>query len=240
MLLSPIFVVFLLVIFGTLASKKKICIIGAALLYILSTPFVANEAFRYLEGYAVRKPLYDVDNAKAIVVLSGMLTWAPTKEGSTPEWTDPDRFFAGIELFKAGKAPELIFTRGSAPWLDGKQLEGEYPKQLAVLIGISESSIRLTQKVYNTEEEAKNLPLPEGTRIILVTSAFHMRRAKLIFEKAGFEIDPYPVDFKVDQKSRPSLMELLPDSQALNNSSIAVRELFGFAYYKIFNLYKCK
>lgn len=237
-LLSPIFVVFFLVVLGALTSNKKISIIAAALLYILSTPFVANESLRYVEGYAVRKTPPEVDNAKAIVVLSGMLTSAPTKNGSTPEWVDPDRFFAGIELLKAGKAPQLIFTRGSAPWLGDLQLEGEYPKQLGVSLGIPESLIQLTQKAFNTHEEAealRKLPLPEGTRIILVTSAFHMKRAILSFEKAGFEIEPYPVDFKVDQNKRPGLMSFLPDSQALDNSSIALRELLGSAYYKIFN-----
>lgn len=235
-LLSPIFVVFFLVIVGALTSSKKITIFAASLLYLLSTPFFANEALRYVEGYSVKKSLAEVENAKAIVVLSGMLTSAPTKEGSTPEWFDPDRFFAGIELLKAGKAPELIFTRGSAPWLGDQQLEGEYPKQLAASLGIPESSIQLTQKAFNTQEEAEaltKLPLAKGSRIILVTSAYHMKRAEGIFERAGFEVEAYPVDFKVDQNKHLGLLEFLPESQALNNSSIAIRELIGRFYYQV-------
>lgn len=185
----------------------------------------------------MKKSPTEVENAKAIVVLSGMLTSAPTKEGSTPEWFDPDRFFSGIELLKAGKAPELIFTRGSAPWLGDQQLEGEYPKQLAVSLGIPESSIRLTQKAFNTQEEAEALTkllLAKGSRIILVTSAFHMNRAEQIFERAGFEVETYPVDFKVDKNKNLGLMAFLPDSQSLDNSSIAIREIIGRTYYTIF------
>jgi hypothetical protein len=31
------------------------------------------------------------------------------------EWKDADRFFGGVELFKAGKSPLLVFTGGAAP-----------------------------------------------------------------------------------------------------------------------------
>lgn len=222
--LSPIFVVFLLVIVGALTSNKKVCILAACLLYIFSTPFFANESIRFVEGYAVKRHVSEVSNAEAIIVLGGMLTTAPTKEKSSLEWMDPDRFFAGVDLFKAGKAPKLIFT------------ENEYQKEFAISMGIPESSITLTNKVRNTEDEAKaikQLLLQEGSRIILVTSAFHMDRALILFEWAGFEVEPYPVDFKVKPKRKYDLMEFLPDSEALVNTSLAMREAIGRLYYKL-------
>lgn len=235
--LSPIFIVFLLVIVGALTKNKKISLLAATLLYLLSTPFVANEAFRYVEGFAVKRPISEVSDAEAIMVLGGMLTSAPTIDGSTPEWSDPDRFFAGIELFKAGKAPEIVFVRSFSPLDGGQEVEGEYQRQMAISMGIPEASIKLTQRAVNTEEEAqglRKLPMPEGSKIILVTSAFHMNRAEQIFEKAGFEVEAYPVDFKVDQNKHLGLMEFLPDSQSLYHSSVAIRELIGRTYYTIF------
>lgn len=235
--LSPIFIVFFLVIVGALTSNKKISFLAAALLYLLSTPFVANEAFRYVEGYAVKRPISEVSDAEAIMVLGGMLTSAPTIDGSTPEWSDPDRFFAGIELFKAGKAPEIVFVRSFSPLNGGQEVEGDYQRQMAISMDIPEASIKLTQKAVNTEEEAeglRKLPMPEGSKIILVTSAFHMNRAEQIFEKAGFEVEAYPVDFKVDQNKHLGLFAFLPDSQSLDNSSIAIREIIGRTYYTNF------
>ena len=42
------------------------------------------------------------------------------------EWSDPDRFFGGIELMKAGKARKIIFTGGKMPWQsDEIKPEGE-------------------------------------------------------------------------------------------------------------------
>lgn len=234
--LSPIFVVFFLVILGALTKNKKISYLAAALLYLLSMPFVANEVFRYVEGYAVKRPISEVSDAKAIMVLGGMLTSAPTPDGSGPEWVDPDRFFAGIELFKAGKAPEIVFVRSFSPLNGGQEVEGEYQRQMAISMGIPEASIKLTQRAVNTEEEAeglRKLPMPEGSKIILVTSAFHMKRSVHLFEKAGFDVQPYPVDFKEDLIKQNTLLEFLPDPDALKNSSIAIRELIGRSYYQL-------
>jgi uncharacterized SAM-binding protein YcdF (DUF218 family) len=38
--------------------------------------------------------------------------------------------------------------------------------------------------------------IPNNSSIILVTSAYHMQRSKYLFEKQGFDVMPYPVDFK--------------------------------------------
>jgi uncharacterized SAM-binding protein YcdF (DUF218 family) len=99
------------------------------------------------------------------------------------EWGDPDRFFGGIALFRAGKAQKLIFTGGKMPWDKAKKTEGEVLKEYAVSNGIPSENILVTKDVENTAEEAvavKELISP-SKRIILVTSAFHMYRAKRLF-----------------------------------------------------------
>ena len=53
--------------------------------------------------------------ADVIVVLSsGGRTPSPGK-AKIVEWNDPDRFFAGIRLYKANKSNRLIFTGGVNP-----------------------------------------------------------------------------------------------------------------------------
>ena len=72
-------------------------------------------------------------------------------------------------------------------------------------------------------------------RIILVTSAFHMNRAKKIFEREGITVLPYPVDFK-GSKSFFSLfrnpLNLIPSSFHLHKSSSAIREIIGRIIYQ--------
>ena len=74
--------------------------------------------------------------------------------------------------------------------------------------------------------------------ILLVTSAFHMKRAKKIFEKQGFIVQPFPVDFKSRGKwageSAKDLTLWIPNANHLASSSAALRELIGRIIYRAF------
>jgi uncharacterized SAM-binding protein YcdF (DUF218 family) len=117
--------------------------------------------------------------------------------------------------------------------------EGAYLARLAVGLGVDPSRIRVTQDVVNTESEARAIAamlLPDSAtkpaRVILVTSAFHMPRAQLIFEEAGFKVTPYSVDFRTSAEGRdPS--DYFPDPKALDRTDIAIRELIGRAFYRV-------
>jgi hypothetical protein len=88
-------------------------------LYILSTPIFSNIFFKLVEGNGhndYRKPISAKDNADAIVVLSGLLEINEVGDSTYAEWGDPDRFFEGIALFKAGKAQKLVYTGSKIPW----------------------------------------------------------------------------------------------------------------------------
>ena len=75
--------------------------------------------------------------------------------------------------------------------------------------------------------------LPAGIRVLLVTSAFHMPRAQAQFARAGFEVMPYPVDFRTEAGRRPSLLDWLPQASALEDSSLALREWIGRAWMAV-------
>ena len=75
----------------------------------LQLPLVSGSLMRAIEGRADRIPASDAPIADAIVVLSGYRIIAPGR-AAISEWTDPDRFFCGVELFKAEKSPLLVFT----------------------------------------------------------------------------------------------------------------------------------
>lgn len=70
------------------------------------------------------------------------------------EWGDPDRFFGGITLFKAGKAQKIVFIGGKMPWDKTKKTEGEVLKECAISNGIPFEKIFVTKDVGNTADEA--------------------------------------------------------------------------------------
>ena len=75
----------------------------------------------------------------------------------------------------------------------------------------------------------KNSP----SQILLVTSAFHMQRAKKKFERQGFFVHPFPVDFKTTKFSRwQSPYQWIPNAKSLHRSSQALREILGRTIYR--------
>ena len=159
------------------------------------------------------------------------------------EWRDPDRFFAGIELYKANKSNRLIFTGGINPLNSDLPPEGEIYIKEAISMGLPKNDLFTTYPVTNTFQEAKAIKklLDDESpfiqkKIILVTSAFHMNRAKKAFENEGINVQPYPVDFKVDNKSFFSSLrnplKWLPSSSYFDQSSYAIREIIRRIIYE--------
>jgi uncharacterized SAM-binding protein YcdF (DUF218 family) len=227
--------VIILILIGLIKNKKKLIYIAIGLLYIMSTPVFSNSFFKLVEGAEYKKPINEIDSAGAIVVLSGMLGINEVGDSTYIEWGDPDRFFGGVALLKAGKAQKLIFTGGKMPWDKVKRTEGDVLKEFAISNGIPSEKIFVTKDVENTADEALavNELLSPNKRIILVTSAYHMYRAKRLFEKQGFIVIPYKVDYKTSQNKGIGIMGLLPSSENLELTETGIREIIGRLFYLI-------
>lgn len=232
----PIMLIIYLLIYGVWKKKRWPIYTAMIGLYVFSTPIFAKNFFKLIEGTAPRQTPKNVSNAEAIVVLSGMINQVKSTNGVYPEWSDPDRFFAGLDLFKSGKAPKIIFTRGKMPWDKSKNTEGDILKQFALDYGVPDSAIVLTKNVENTADEAKAVGKLMGKwrHIILVTSAYHMPRAKQNFESQDFIVQPFQVDYKVDQLNGLTFMDFLPDADSFRLLNTGYRELIGRVIYYVF------
>ena len=235
LIFSPLFFIITLIIFGLILSSKKISFAGVAILVIFSMPIVSGKLIAYLESdYELIKPS-KVESADAVVVLSGMIKTIQTKNGLDYEWGEAaDRIFAGIDLFKLNKAPVLVLTGGKLPWSIGVP-EGEYLRDVAIDLGVPKKDILLTENVENTDQEAKaikKLLSLDDPKVILVTSAFHMPRAQLVFEAAGINVTPFPVDFLIGT-GKITLMSFIPSASSFAETSFFVREMIGRTYYNL-------
>ncbi len=112
----PIMLLIIIILIGLIKNKKKLIYIEIGVLYIISTPIFSNNFFKLFEGSEYRKPISTIYSAEAIVVHSGMLEITEVGNSTYIEWGDPNRFFGGMALFKAGKAQELVFIGGKMPW----------------------------------------------------------------------------------------------------------------------------
>ena len=235
LLFSPLFFIISLIIFGLIIGSKKISLTGVIILVILSMPIVSDKLIAYLESdYELIKPS-KVESADAVVVLSGMVKTIQTKNGLDYEWGEAaDRIFAGIDLFKSNKAPVLILTGGKLPWSIGVP-ESEYLRDVAIDLGVPKKDILITENVENTDQEAKAIKkilLLDNPKVILVTSAFHMPRAQLVFEAAGINVIPFPVDFIIGAE-KLTFMSFIPSAGSFASTSFFVREMIGRTYYSL-------
>ena len=245
----PVFVLpagfaILLMIVGLVWRKRAFCWAGVITIWLASLPWVGDTAMQAAEGWQSQPTLHALPPADAIVVLAGGLM-NPTGNG-IGQWSTAliNRFEAGVELYQGGKAPLLLFTNGRLPWQHCAE-----PIETGVIAraeekGVPGAAIRTTAKVQNTAEEAvavaNELLEPRSEvatkKIILVTSAFHMRRSKLLFEKAGFTVVAFPADFRICQNQPASILDFFPSTDGLRQTETALREWYGYLYYRLSSL----
>ena len=231
--MSPLGIVLILLIIFFFNRRKFYVFLSLLILLISTNPFVGNYLAQKLEHPYKPIPISSIKEKDAVIVLSSGLNKAGDKKYSTYEFSDPDRFFAGIDLIKQQKADKLIFTAGQLPWTENWKPEGFILKDKAISLGVS-GEILVTDKVKNTYEEsiAVTKLIPNNSSIILVTSAFHMHRSKYLFDKQGLDVTPFPVDFK-SFNSEFSFLKFMPTIDDLYNTSRFIRENIGRLYYKI-------
>ena len=235
LLISPLLIVLIIILIGTIFKSKKINLLGLLILIFCSLPIVSNKLIFYLEKDYSIQDISTVSKADAIVVLSGMIEVIKTNNNLDYEFNDSiDRILSGIDLFKENKAPLLILTNGKLPWSIGIP-EGEYLKNFSIKYGIPEESILLTKNVQNTDQEAKSIKKLLNTNeanIILVTSAFHMPRAKKVFEATNIKVIPFAVDFR-NSPNKVNFMDFIPSANSFEDTSHFVREMIGRLYYNL-------
>lgn len=235
-IVSPLFALLALVIISLITKKRIFAFIGLVLITVSSMSAVSNLLVKAIEASAPPPANMDkIQNADGIVVLSGLVSTKKIAGETLLDFgSSVDRIFAGIALMKAEKAPTLFLTRGKLPWQKGKP-EGEILRQMTIEADIPPHQIALTPIVRNTAEEAmaiRQMIKGEKPHIILVTSAFHMPRALQLFSHYGFDITPYPTDYRQTDQHL-SILNFIPNASALSSTSWVFREWLGRLYYQL-------
>ena len=182
----------------------------------------------------------DMPKADAIVVLGGGMSANTNTLVYAEMHLGADRVWHAARLWKAGKAP-VVITSG----------EGEADASYPLL-----RDLVLENEARNTEENAKYVAewlkanvktedKPGGARrILLVTSAMHMRRAVLMFERAfakicgegeaPIEIVPAAADYDGLVCERPfKFTDIFPSPDSMYVKSITFKEILGYWGYRL-------
>ena len=247
---------------GRLRAVKWIGGITVAWLWLWMTPIMTWVVGVPLEREFLvdgRVPTVEsFPEADTIVLLGGSMGIETNMSSYAEMATSADRVWQAVRLYKAEKADKIIATGDYAK---------DTTLPLLKDFGMGEESVSFVE-ARTTEEEAKGLwemlgrsggveelgveefgesdspthPIKHSStarpKVLLVTSAWHMKRARLMFEKyaPGIEVVCAPADFEntFTAEKTPVFKMLLPDPNVFMLNSVAFHEWVGIVGYRVF------
>lgn len=229
-LILPPISLLLLALFGLWLARRRprlgsaLAVLGLCVLLLLATPWVANELLRSLQVAPPPTPA-ELGEAQAIVILGG------GAYRDAPEYGSDVVNDFGLERLRYGA--RLARQTGLPVAITGGAPSGGTP-EAAVMRDAMETDFRVAVRWLETESldtrENATLLSPQlksagVTRIALVTHAWHMRRARNLFEQQGLTVVPAATGYA--PALHDEIVEWLPGAKALRKSQIALHEWLG-------------
>ena len=215
------------------SAGRKLLIASVVLLAICGFSPLANLLFYPLEQ---RFAPWDERGAPDGIIVLGASIDADISAGrGTPVVrSSADRIIAAAALAHRYPNARVVFSGGSANLISNDAREADFAGAVFESLGIAKSRLTMERRSRNTQENAefsRALIAPkEGERWLLVTSAFHMPRSVGLFRKAGFSVEPFPVDWRVG--GRDQLLAFSSTAvDGLGRTDVAVREWIGLGAY---------
>jgi uncharacterized SAM-binding protein YcdF (DUF218 family) len=214
-------------------------LVGLALLVLVLQGWetLPDVLIRKLENtYATQPASPDLKNYAGVVVLGGALDSASVWEGrSQPALNSAaERMVAPLPLMQQHPHLRLLFTGGEGQLLAQGLTEAQRAEIFYRAMGLSPTRLILEDRSRNTFENAVLSAAMAGVDVkkpwLLVTSAWHMPRAMATFEKAGWNVTPYPVDFRTGSNT-PWTDYSLSDGAA--KWQLVLHELLGLWVYQL-------
>ncbi|MCI0537626.1 MAG: YdcF family protein [Verrucomicrobiales bacterium] len=242
-LVEPVGILWLISLTGlTIGIRKRqwptIIALGLATLFIslagsrLSTHLLASLERPYADARLENAPFCD-----AVVMLGGVLKRSEFDTFGIDLGEGADRAVTALELLRRGRAKILVFggaggqTRKEGPWLEGGLIEG-----WARAWGVMPTNTITLRRCANTYEEAMLVrelaQQHQWQRILLVTSAYHMKRSEGLFRRVGISTVPVASDFLASSELaliRP--FNFVPDSARFKHLRLYLHEKIGWLYY---------
>ncbi|RZK58830.1 MAG: YdcF family protein [Hymenobacter sp.] len=196
---------------------------------------LVNEALLAWEKPPV--PLAAIAPADAVVLLTGITSGNKSPHDRVYVPYGADRLTHALWLYRSGRARRIIITGGSGAVFSAATTEAAELATLLRLAAVPAQDILLEARSRNTHENAeftqqllaKN---PGIQSLVLVTSAFHERRALGCFAQVGLHPQVFPADFHTTDRSWSPDYWLVPNIDALSRWSLLLHELAGYAVYK--------
>lgn len=197
------------------------------------TPLFANALVGLLESEAPAPASCGDSPPDAAVVLAG--GFDDIYHGGERTWvlnaSSQRRMDRAIQWWRQKQDRKLILSGGTRIRRD--KPVASVMQDYAMEMGVPADAFLLESRSRNTWENAqftaRMTAVPK--RVVLITSAMHMPRARYAMRRAGFDTCPISADSRLTSLSFPGY--LIPQSSALAKTEDAMHELVGFAFYHL-------
>jgi uncharacterized SAM-binding protein YcdF (DUF218 family) len=216
--------------------RRKLMLINLSLLLVFTNG--------HLSGFMVQKwehAIVPKENLEKVfdygIVLGGISDYY--QESKRLQFNkSADRLIQALDLYHSGKIEKLIVAGGSGKLVGEDERESVHIRQFLVDNGLPEEDVLIESRSRNTYENAKFVAEQFGTdtaTFLLVTSAFHMKRAYACFAKQGLQVKPYPVDYivKPEKEKGDFFRGWMPSAGPMMGWNLLAKEWIGFLAYKM-------
>ncbi len=241
-LAMPLTIVMILILLGAIYFRrkwgKKCLWTGIGLLFFFTNPFLSNLAL--LAWEPEYKAFDQIENHEIGIVLTGVSNLSKTATDRTFFNKGADRITHTLQLYRMGKIKKILISGGQGLNPTNPNTEAKLLKDFLLMTGVPESDVMIEELAKNTRENAlftkehleKNR-IDTGQEFLLITSAFHIPRAKGCFDKVGLKTVTFPTDYySYDMKyDIPAL--IIPSADSFTYWHKLVKEWIGISIYKV-------
>lgn len=235
-LLPPLLLVLLLASGLILHPRRprlamSLILLSTTALYALSTPWVGGLLLKSLE---ISRPISAdaISKADAIIILGGgRRIDAIEYGGDTLNGISLERLRYGAHLHRASNLPILVTggKPGGGTLAEGRIMQHVLRKEYGIATRWVEDAALTTWD--NARLSAQQLKPSQMQRVLLVTHAWHLRRAAPLFEAHGLSVIPAGIQFSSTRLD--SILDVLPTTAGLRDSTFALHEWLGIVWYKL-------
>ncbi|AKU95419.1 Putative membrane protein [Labilithrix luteola] len=217
-------------------NRRRLCgALALGILVLFGSGPVANALLFRLE-HSAPSSFHDDVVYDAVILLGGVTDDIVTFEEGQPAYNDNvERLVMTHRLLADGKAKFAIVSGAAVSPKYEAVGEARYLARQLEEWGIAPSRVIVEDRARNTHENAvysEEIVRARGlSRVLVVTSAFHMARSRECFAAVGMQADYLPVDYRAHE--RPFDLGLLPRAKFLSVSEGAIHEWFGRWIYRV-------
>lgn len=237
-LISPFNIAILIIAGGIIIKRYRKKLLGTAILILIlfSNPLLLRLTIQAWEDAPRPLPVQSAE-CRYVVVLGGMSSHhQPT--GRVRFAQSADRLMQSMMICQQNTVEKLIISGGTANILLAQRPESDVLKEFLTQWHLPDSLLAIESRSRNTHENALYTSqlfdsLNIEKRIMLVTSAWHMPRAKRCFEKQGFHVTPIGADAMWPFEAITVGDVLIPSSGTLMSWDLLTKEWVGIIIYKL-------